>query len=142
MDLYHKYFRTITNPNIDKINETINLHNLELISVIGKINRLNHDCGDPYTNYSEAQICLPDIQRWQQIAKVYEDRITELIKLRQQLQKHELSEIICAFCDKEEKGLEIPGSPIKICLRCIYSTVLEHQTKKLWAKDSEKQTEP
>jgi hypothetical protein len=73
-------------------------------------------------------------------AKLCEQRINKLIKLREKLrrerkQKHNgemIGEIICGICNVKSIGLQIPNSPVIVCFNCIYATVLEHQTKKDW----------
>lgn len=125
--LYKEYFSTLNNPTIEKINKTIDLFNLAIFELET----------DALSNYKGHRVWNENDEKTLQALKLYEDRVTELYRIRRKLEKNKT--IHCDICKLDEKGLEIPNSPIKVCLKCIYSTVLEHQTKKEWMTDMETQ---
>lgn len=48
--------------------------------------------------------------------------------------------IHCGICNMDGIGVEIPNTPVKVCVNCIYSTILECQTKLDWDKNKQMQT--
>lgn len=71
--------------------------------------------------------------------KKIEHRMEKLVKLQRKSKEQKIiANIICGICNLETEGLQIPDTPIKICLKCIYSTVLEHNTKVDWVAQQNK----
>jgi hypothetical protein len=81
--------------------------------------------------------------------ELWETHIKELLQLREKLryqQREEnerkiLAQVTCGICSFKELGLQIPNSPITVCLKCIYATVLEHSTKVDWIAQQNCMTE-
>ena len=128
--LYREYLSALNNPTIEKINKTIDLFNTVIVELeLYALSTYSKQGGKVWV-YDDCEAAL-------QALKLYEDRVTELMRIRRELEKNKT--IHCDICKLDEIGLEIPNSPVKVCLKCIYSTVLENQTKKEWINGVEEQ---
>lgn len=131
------YFDVLTNPTEEKINEAIEI----LKKCISRCEIGIDNQNDKVTKVpAGSQIFyFADMNRLYNVMTVHERRMDKLIELREKSCKNK--KILCGVCGLEEKGLSIPETPIQICTKCIYSTVLEHHAKKDWQKDLTTQNE-
>jgi len=141
-----KYIEVLRNPTIKDIDSLVE----ELRKTIEKYDKLFVDltlkCNDHIRDNAgisivEVLAVTQGMQTLQQNTSLIQYKITELLKCRRELSESQYSDIVCGMCNLEARGLQIPDTPIKVCIKCIYSTVQEHQTKKIWIKDNEKQTD-
>lgn len=144
MTNFSEYFEAILDPTETNISQTLSLMNNEAMHKDKNIKKLVDDYNvTTDLNVKTANLAAMDIELKRM--ELYEKRIGKLLKLQKKFQREKneklqktkcvegvVNEVVCGICNVKSIGLQIPNSPIIVCLNCIYATVLEHQTKKDW----------
>jgi hypothetical protein len=102
--------------------------------------RVKADAAYELGRNDEMRLCMERSRLSLDVVTMLKTEIIELRKLQLEVKRYKLQKetvVKCEICQLEAKGFKIPNSPIKICLNCIYSAVLEHHTIKGWKQHAD-----
>lgn len=136
MTSHTEYFDVLKNPSEKKIEQMLNTLSATAIMIEKDVDNANKLLSEYMTRgYSKRITHAQQLIKFKlDELKFIEHKMEKLLTVQQEFKKNKmLGPIICGICNLESEGLQILESPIKICLKCIYSAVLEHQTKNEWS---------
>jgi hypothetical protein len=141
MTQFKEYFEAVSNPTEEKISQALIAMNAQAMQQDQHIEGLIGDYNRT-TDFKVMDIKMKVMEVEVKRMELCENRINKLLELRGKLQNDKLqktkcmegivNEVVCGICNVKSIGLQIPNSPVIVCLNCIYSTVLEHSTKVDW----------